>query len=236
MQTYSNKTSSTLNKPLAIDVNEVSVNFGQLTVLKKINFQLEKGSFLYVVGPNGSGKTTLVKLLVGLLKPTKGSFKLLSNNIGYLPQIFNYNHQFPITVQEAIYSGFKKQSIFISKYSAKVIENWLDNMKIKHLMNASMSTLSGGEQQRVFLIRALINNPEILILDEPTSALDPLFRKHFNEIINQLNGMGITIVYVTHDLDDSVNHDAKIMYIDQDIKFFGNIQNYLDMNRGEWHV
>lgn len=236
MQTYLDKTLSTSNEFSAIEVSDVTVNYGKYTALKDINFQLGKGSLLYVVGPNGSGKTTLIKLLVGLIKPSFGKVTVNSNSIGYLPQKLNFGNMFPITVREVIYSGFKKQSLHISDEDRALITEWLGKMEISHLIDKPMSVLSGGEQQRVYLIRALINNPDILVMDEPTSALDPKFRRHFNELVNKLHEDGVTIVYVTHDLYDKVSENAKVVYIDQTIKFFGHYHEFLEKNRGEVNV
>ncbi|MFA5542241.1 MAG: metal ABC transporter ATP-binding protein [Bacilli bacterium] len=236
MQDYSNKTSTTSNKPLAIELSDVSVSFGKFCALKNVSFSINKGDFLYIVGPNGSGKTTLIKLMVGVIEPTLGKVHINSDNLGYLPQKFNYSHQFPVTVREVIYSGCKKQRIIATKKSKALIKTWLKKMEIEHLSENSMANLSGGEQQRVFLIRALINKPNLLIMDEPTSALDPKFRRHFNEIINRLSKEGVTIIYVTHDLHDRVDDNAKIMYVDQTVRFFGNFNDYAARSRGEDNV
>ncbi len=236
MQTYLNKTSPISNKPLAIELSDVSVAFGKFCALKNVSFSINKGDFLYIVGPNGSGKTTLIKLLVGIVEPTLGNININSDNVGYLPQKFNYAYQFPITVREVIYSGCKKQKIIASEESKALIKSWLKKMEIEHLSEKSMTKLSGGEQQRVFLIRALINKPNLLIFDEPTSALDPKFRRHFNEIIKRLSKEGVTIVYVTHDLHENVEENAKIMYVDQTIRFFGNYSDYASRSRGEDNV
>jgi len=185
-----------------ITYQDVSVSFGKFNVLHDINFHLDKGDFLHIIGPNGSGKTTLVKLLVGLLKPTSG-FIFINNDLqmGYLPQKLNSKTNLPMTVCEVIYSGFKKQRLVPTKADVKLIESWLITMEIPQLIHSSMLYLSGGQQQRVFLIRALISNPDLLILDEPTSALDPSFREKFYHLLYELQqNKGMTIIHVTHDL------------------------------------
>jgi len=226
MPTYINKTSTTLNKPYQIEVCNVSVAFEDYTALKNISFTLNKGEYLYIVGPNGSGKTTLIRLLSGLQKATSGLCKINNDKIGYLPQKLNTKKYFPITVEEVIYSGFKKQSFMMKKEAKELIKNWLETMQIAQLMKKPMGVLSGGQQQRVFLIRTLISEPEVLILDEPTSALDPAFRNYFNHFIDELHKQGTTIIYVTHDLHDVNQTDKKVMFIDQEIKFYGSILNY----------
>ena len=162
-------------------------NPGERNIIDGLNFNFEKGKFYAITGPNGSGKTTLVKTLVGLLKPTNGTIEMNTDNMGYLPQKLNLKNQLPMTVQEVIYSGFKKQRLIPTKTECDLIKAWLLKMEIPELFNKSMNYLSGGQQQRVYLIRALISNPDILILDEPTSALDPSFREKF-----YIDHLGIT--------------------------------------------
>ena len=221
-----------------IKYENVNVSFGKFDVLNHITFEINQGDFVHIVGPNGSGKTTLVKLLVGLLKPTSGEIKLENVQMGYLPQKLNSKTNFPMTVKEVIYSGFRNQKLIPSKDDLEVMKFWLNKMEIPQLLNHSMSYLSGGQQQRVFLIRALIGEPDLLILDEPTSALDPSFREKFYLLLNELQKASrITIINVTHDLTDAVKDDCKIMYVDQKIKFYGRFKDFHEFeHRGHSHA
>jgi zinc transport system ATP-binding protein len=210
-----------------IKLKNVSVKFGDYDVLKDVNFSLEKGEFLNIVGPNGSGKTTLVKVISGLIKPNKGSLTHKCKQMGYLPQKMVNRSEFPITVKEVIEGGnlvaIKADKAAYQESLAK----WLDKMEITHLINRSMQRLSGGQQQRVYLVRALVSNPELLILDEPTSALDPTFRSKFQKILSDLHKKDKkTIINITHDLDDVVDLNSKVLYIDQSVKFFGSVKTY----------
>lgn len=210
-----------------ISFKDVSVSFGKFNVLHDVTFEIKKGDFLHIIGPNGSGKSTLVKLLVGLLEPTKGDITIQKVQMGYLPQKLNTKPFFPMTVKEVIYSGFKHQKLILSKQDQKQIESWLTLMNISDLKDRSMSYLSGGQQQRVFLIRALISKPDLLILDEPTSALDPSFREIFYQMLYQMQqDHQTTIIHVTHDLTDAVKENCLTMYVDQTIKFFGTYEDY----------
>lgn len=235
MPTFSPRISTTSKPPYHIELDNVSVAFGTLTVLKDISFQIGKGCFLYVIGPNGAGKSTLIKLLVGLLNPTGGDIKIQAGAIGYLPQTSEGKDHFPITVEEVIYTGFDRQYLKMTPNQKKDIAYWADVMDITPLLKKKMGNLSGGQKQRVLLIRALISRPELLILDEPASSLDPSFRRHFYELINRIHGEGTTIVYVTHDLAENMNPEHKVLYVDQEIRFFGSLHDYLEMNKEHHH-
>lgn len=229
-----NKTTKTLKKPL-IEFNNTSVHFGDLIALKDITFSIHKGDFLYIIGPNGAGKSTLVKLLAGFIKPTIGTVFRHDKLCGYLPQMLHQKLNFPITVYEVIYSGFCKQKLIMPKKIKLQIDTWLEKMNIKGLGNKMVFTLSGGQLQRVLLIRALITNPDLLILDEPTSALDPEFRDFFFSYIHQIHQTGTTILFVTHDLAKPISQDVKILEIDQEIKFLGTPEQYIKQG-GHFHV
>lgn len=226
MQTYSNKTSNTSKKQAIISVNDVSLEIDHLQILEHVSFDVEPGSIVYIVGANGSGKSSLMKLLMGLRLPTSGSIHIQANNVGYLPQNQNIRPAFPITVEEVIYSGFKHQKLFIPKETKNEISLWLKKMQIEDLYAQPMNTLSGGEQQRVLFIRALVNNPEVLILDEPTSALDPMFKLHFNAFVEEMHERGTTIIYVTHDLHDKLTKNSRVILINKGLEFDGSISDY----------
>ncbi|PKK96403.1 MAG: hypothetical protein CVV58_06540 [Tenericutes bacterium HGW-Tenericutes-3] len=222
-----------------INFKDVAVSFGKFNVLHHINFEINKGDFLHIIGPNGSGKTTLVKLLVGLLKPTNGQISIDNDtHMGYLPQKLNSKQNLPMTVKEVIYSGFRNQKLIPSKKEIELIKSWLDQMEIPQLLNSSMLYLSGGQQQRVFLIRALVSNPDLLILDEPTSALDPSFREKFYHFLYKMQQeKNMTIVHITHDLTDAVKDNCLTMYVDQTIKFFGNYRDFHEFeHKGHHHA
>lgn len=226
MPTSSDKISQISPVPSVISLNDVGVSFGKLEVLKNITLTIPSGRLLYVLGPNGSGKTTFVRLITNLLSPTSGTMLRGNETFGYLPQKLNITTNFPITVEEVIYSGLNKQSFFISKSDKEKIASWLNKMGIGHLQKESMQYLSGGQQQRVYLIRALISDPDVIVLDEPTSALDPSFRASFNEFVMELHNQKKTIIFVTHDLHDTLCDCAHVLYIDQEVKFYGTLPEY----------
>ena len=217
-----------------IKFEDVNLTIDNIEILKDISFELKKGDFIHILGPNGGGKTSLIKVLADITKPTSGNVVVKANKIGYLPQHFKSNKQFPATVFEVIYSGFDKQYLIPKKEQIKIIDHWLEKMKVSDFKNKKIGDLSGGEQQRIFFIRSLVKNPELLILDEPTSALDPNFRLVFYDILDELSKLGITIINITHDLDPNyLSCDHHVLFVDRTIKFDGKYCDYHTKFGGE---
>lgn len=224
-----------------ITINNISVTFGKYDAVKSVSFSIMDGDFINIIGPNGGGKSTLIKALIGLHPLSKGSIIVdpyFQNKIGYLPQKgYNNDPSFPATVEEVLYTGIiqgKKSARFIKKEDKTLIDVMLKKMDVYHLKKQMISSLSGGQQQRIFIIRALISKPRILILDEPTSALDADFRIAFYEILRKLNKEEkMTIINVTHDLDDRFKKGSQILHIDQVLKFFGPYEEFRHNGRGD---
>lgn len=186
-------------------------------VVDGVNLQVPTGRFIGLLGPSGSGKSTLLKMIVGLYKPWNGSIEFIKESekeqrnvhsppiIGYVPQVESVDWTFPVTVKEVIAMGVWNQSglaPWIVKNTSEEIDYILDSLGIdaKIYGKRQIRELSGGEQQRVFLARALIRNPQILVLDEPTSGVDYNTRERILEILTELNAKGITILLSTHDI------------------------------------
>lgn len=197
-----------------------------------MNFAVESGDYIGIVGPNGSGKTTLMKGLLGLLPFSEGQIRYTETQkglqlFGYLPQkILVGDRLFPAKVQEIVGIGLMGTKAFpkiINKDDKKRIDAILDRLSILHLKNKRLSDLSGGQQQRVLLARAMVNSPKMLILDEPTSALDPKVREDFYMLIGELNRKeGTTILLVSHDIGSIGKYTKKMMYLDRKLVFFGD--------------
>ncbi len=192
---------------MRVNVNNLTFGYDYRTVLKEVNFTLKSGDFLAVVGNNGSGKSTLIKCMLGLNKIPSGKIFLDDidiaeyknfRNIGYVPQKFDdFNYEFPITVNEIIYASK------YSKLSEDGVLEVLDKIGILHLQNENINNLSGGQLQRVFIARALMNDPKLLILDEPTVGVDKVNVEMFYKTINELNDEGITIILISHNLREA---------------------------------
>jgi ABC-type Mn2+/Zn2+ transport system ATPase subunit len=202
-----------------IEVDDVTYGYApHKPVLENVSIKIPKGRFLGLLGPSGSGKSTLIKIIIGLQKPWKGTIRFRSNNnninsyvyysknIGYVPQVESIDWNFPVTVKEVIGMGIWDRSGVTPWFSKDVdvmVGVILDDLGVysSEFRNRQIRELSGGEQQRVFLARALIRKPTILVLDEPTSGVDYNTREKIMEILRSLNhDLGMTIILTTHDL------------------------------------
>lgn len=220
-----------------IKYSNVSIKYGNYEAIKNASFSIHKGDFLNIIGPNGAGKTTLIKTLINQVHVSSGKIEVFTSLLGYVPQKLTLKRNFPITVLEFIYTGCPKQKLSIPKSVIDEIIVWLDKMELeKDILSKKISTLSGGELQRIYLIRSLIAKPEILILDEPASALDPSFREKFYHILQDIKKeLNMTILHITHDLTDVVLDHSLVMYVDQVIKFFGTYDKFKDFEHEGHH-
>jgi len=223
-----------------IIAKNVSIAYGQNEVLKNVSFDIKQGDFIGIAGPNGGGKTTLIKAMLGLVSINEGDFILFNQSIkkfknwaqiGYLPQKSSMiNILFPASVFEIVglgLLGYKKIPKKINKNDQEKINQILKHLGILHLSKKMFSELSGGQQQKVLLARALVSDPEILIFDEPSTALDPDSREAFFNLIQKLNKeKNITILLITHDTGYIGNYANKLMYLDYQLKYFGEISGF----------
>ena len=177
-----------------ITVENLSVKYGTNFVLKKINLEIKSGEIVTIVGPNGSGKTSLIKAIIGAVQPADGKINLKSNlKIGYIPQRLNFDTTLPITV--------KRFMTLTEKVDKNTYISALETAGVPQILKSQMSSLSGGQFQRVLLARALIGAPEILILDEATQGLDQPGSAAFYRQIEQVRqNTGCAVLMISHDL------------------------------------
>jgi zinc transport system ATP-binding protein len=188
-------------------MNSVSVSYGSNIALEDADLKICDNDFIGVIGPNGGGKTTLLKVILGLVKPYKGTLEfnhelLGNNNIGYLPQMSTGDNNFPVTVKDVILSGLMMRKGLISMMSAsdkRKANNVIEELGLSDLAGSSLSELSGGQLQRVFLGRAVIGDPQLLLLDEPGNFVDANFENDFYEKLRILNNR-MAIMMVSHDV------------------------------------
>lgn len=223
-----------------IKVTDLSVAYSQNNVLQDVSFSIEKGDFVGLAGPNGAGKTTLIKTILNLLPTAQGTIEILGKKhttfhtwgkIGYLPQKNSaINTIFPATVGEIVSLGLLSQKKWFKKITPADIAKTnviLQELQIFNLKNKMFSELSGGQQQKVLLARALVSNPEVLIFDEPSTALDPESRETFFKLIQHLNkAHHITIILITHDTGYIGTYANKLLYIDKKLVYFGNFADF----------
>ena len=190
-----------------IKIEKLTLGYDKEPVLRNVNFNIFEKDFIGVIGPNGGGKTTLLKAILGLLKPMSGKIFFRKDidrqkkPIGYLPQVKHMDRNFPITVFDVVHSGslMKNSKKSTSSEIRKKTENLLEEMGIANIRNKAIGELSGGQMQRVFLCRALLSDPKILILDEPDTFVDNRFEGELYEKLRLLNNH-MAIVLVSHDM------------------------------------
>lgn len=200
--------------PPLIQIQNLDFAYGQNLVLKHINLNVEQGSVVGMIGPNAGGKTTLVRLLTGSLAPTRGSILIdglsprdairRGDLVGYLPQSPAVAENFPLDVRQAITLGLAGKTGMLRPYRKEDlanVEQLLDRIGIRELAKEPIGSLSGGQLQRVFIARALVAGPKVLILDEPTTGIDHRGQQAFIEFITALQQeMNLTVFFVSHDL------------------------------------
>ena len=209
------------------------------TVADGLNFTVNSGDYLCIVGVNGSGKTTLMKTILHLNPPISGKIEtgegLKSSEIGYLPQQTEIQRDFPASVWEIVLSGNLSHSglrPFYTKEEKAAAKRNIEKMGITDLTKRCYRELSGGQQQRVLLARALCATGKMLLLDEPVSGLDPTVTAEMYDLIYGLNKEGITVIMISHDIKAALKYATHILQIGKD-KFFGTKEEYLKSGAAE---
>lgn len=211
-----------------IDIENLSFSYSKETILEDIELHVKDKEFLAIIGPNGGGKSTLLKLILGLLKPKKGSIKLFGkepvknlSDIGYVPQNTNINTNFPIKVIEVVMMGhvgsrrpligYKKEEIICARGALK-------RVGMLEFENKKIGSLSGGQRQRVMIARALCAHPKMMLLDEPTSSIDVKGQKEIYELLKELN-KSMTIVVVSHDISVILEYASVVAHINKNLSY-----------------
>lgn len=194
-----------------IKINNICFSYtnGRPYIIENMKLDIKKGSYVSILGENGSAKSTLIKLILGLLKPNSGDINIDTNRIGYVPQRGDgFNSGFPVTVWEILKSHAK----VIGKVGNRDIENLISILGIEGFKKNLIGNLSGGQQQKVFICRALLGNPELLILDEPSTGIDVKSQEEIYEVIKKLNKENkITVIAVEHNIDAALKNSSHIL-------------------------
>ena len=218
-----------------IEVKNLTLKTETSTLFTGLNFKVNRGDYLVIVGENGSGKTTLMNTILGLRKNYNGEIifgdGITKKDIGFLPQITLLKNDFPASCEEIVLSGFvsKMKSAFYTKENK---EECMERLDIINLKNRSYNELSGGQRQRVLLARALCATKDILFLDEPVTGLDPLVTQDLYKMIEKLNKEGITIVMISHDIKEVFKYATHILHIGKEL-FYGTKDEYLKVYNSE---
>lgn len=217
-----------------LTAQNLSVSYGNKTIIENISFTVEEGDFLVIFGENGSGKSSLVKALLGLKAPSDGKISFSEgvkhSEIGYLPQITPEQRDFPASAMEIVLSGcLNSMGIrpFYGKKEKALAKKNMELLSVYNLKNECFRTLSGGQKQRVLLARALCATKKMLILDEPVSGLDPVATKDFYEAITLINKTGVCIIMVSHDMTSALSVAKHVLDIgNHTVLFFGTAEEY----------
>ena len=224
---------------MIFECKDVTLGYENKVVAKNLNFKIDQGDYLCVVGENGTGKSTLIKTLLGLIKPLNG--EVIANvqgknhkGVGYLPQQTQAQKDFPASVWEVVLSGVLNNDHrcpFYNKKDKAEAEKNMEKLNILDLKKRCYRELSGGQQQRVLLARALCATDSVLILDEPVTGLDPAASMEFYETIKDLNKKeNVTIIMVSHDIKNALKYATHILHLEQENDFFGTVEEYKKSN------
>ncbi|MBQ5730684.1 MAG: metal ABC transporter ATP-binding protein [Bacteroidaceae bacterium] len=204
-----------------IELRNVSFSYGTKPLLDNVNLTVGERDFLGIVGSNGSGKSTLIKLMMGLLKPQRGTIERRRADgavpaIGYLPQCSSIDRIFPMSVREAVSLGLVNKENFFNPFArieTRLVDEAMERMMVAHLAKRSIGELSGGELQRVLLARAVVSRPDVIFLDEPSTYLDNRSETHLYELIESLND-NCAVVLVGHDIDNIRSFAKSVAVVD----------------------
>jgi zinc transport system ATP-binding protein len=207
-------------------MHSLSASYGANVVLQEVDLKVNENDFIGVIGPNGGGKTTLLKVILGLVKPSEGKIvfnnELLNNNsIGYLPQMSTGDINYPVTVTDIILSGLMIRKGIISRMSSSDktrAMKVMDELGLEEMTNSTLNELSGGQMQRVFLGRAIIGNPRLLLLDEPGNFVDTTFENDFYEKLRDLNKR-MAILMVSHDVGTISSHIKSFACVNRSLHY-----------------
>jgi zinc transport system ATP-binding protein len=219
----------------AVEIENLSIKFNENLVLKDINFSIDEKDFVAIIGPNGGGKSTLLKVILGILKPDNGVVKVFGkkpkearNLIGYLPQKIVFDPDFPINVFETVLTG-RYHGLFknYSDDDKKAVLKALKDVEMYDFRDKQISKLSGGQMQRVFIARAIVRDPKLLIMDEPMASIDPEMQQNFYNLMSELK-KSITIILVSHDVGAVSTHVDKIACLNQELFYHGPVEGSAD--------
>lgn len=224
-----------------IEIKDVSFSYDNVEVLKNITLDIHQGDYISLIGPNGGGKTTLLKLMLGLIQSQSGQIKLFDkplhdfkdwSKLGYVPQkAINFDPLFPVTVREVVAMGcYGKKGVlnWLQEKDQKNIDAALARVEMIPFADRLIGNLSSGQQQRVFIARALVGEPEIIFLDEPTVGVDIKNQEEFYLLLTHLNkDLNITLILVSHDVDVVSHQVTELACLNQNLVYHGDPKQFM---------
>lgn len=216
-----------MNNPI-IQLEHIEAAYDEKTVLNDVNLTVYQKDFLGIIGPNGGGKTTLIKIILGLIKPRSGTIRFFREGqpvdeikMGYLPQYNQIDKKFPISVYDVVLSGLSKQKSLIQRFSKeqhhKVTET-ISRMGLEGLEKRAIGQLSGGQLQRALLGRAIISEPDVVILDEPSTYIDKRFEAKLYKLLEEIN-RDRAIILVSHDIGTVLQNVKTIACVNETLDY-----------------
>jgi zinc transport system ATP-binding protein len=211
-----------------IEIEHLSAGYDRNIVLRDVNLRVYEQDFLGIIGPNGGGKTTLIKLILGLMKPAGGEIRFFSDgkpatnlSMGYLPQYNAIDKKFPISVYDVVLSGLSRKKSLLKSFTSehhRKVEEVISHMGLQGLEKKAIGQLSGGQLQRALLGRAIVSNPEVVILDEPNTYIDQRFESRLYEILSEINKER-AIILVSHDIGTVVSNVKSIACVNETLDY-----------------
>ncbi|WP_101294466.1 metal ABC transporter ATP-binding protein [Halegenticoccus soli] len=223
-----------------IEVSNVTFGYGGSPVLEDVSLTVEAGEFLGLVGPNGSGKSTLLRLVLGLHRPDSGEIRLFGEparafddgeRVGYVAQdVTGGTREMPITVREVVTMGRYPRVRFgrVGSRDRRIVTEAMETVGVDHLADRRLAHLSGGQRQRVFIARALAGEADLLALDEPAVGVDAESREAFYDLLHELNGRGITVVLIDHDIGVVTEHASRVACLNRRLFFHGDPDGFAE--------
>ena len=221
-----------------ISIRHLWAGYENETVLEDVNLSVKALDFIGLIGPNGGGKTTLLKVLLGLLPPTRGEVRIMGRSVqegrrhlGYVPQLLEFDRDFPISVWDVVQMGRLGRRRLLQRYTEEdhaVVEEMLRRVDMLPLRDRALGELSGGQRQRVYIARALATQPDILLLDEPTASVDPQVSASIYELLAQLNDH-VTILLISHDMGAISSYVKTVGCLNHKLFYHGGKQITPDM-------
>lgn len=227
-----------MNKNKLISLENVSAAYDKKVVLRDVNLTVYQKDFLGIIGPNGGGKTTLIKVILGLMNPAGGNLHFYLDGketehltMGYLPQYNSIDRKFPISVEEVILSGLSSRKSLTSRFTAthkRKVDDIITRMGLEGLSKRPIGQLSGGQLQRTLLGRAVISDPQVVILDEPSTYIDKQFEARLYELLEEIN-KDCAIILVSHDIGTVIQNVNSIACVNETLDYHPDTEI-----SGEW--